>query len=67
MTNSLTNSIEVIILNVRMRITCLKSQSTIMKIISKLEEDGSFSIISINIEFHSYSRIESCLRDLQDL
>ena len=33
------------------------------KIVSNLENDRSFLIKSIEIEFHSYSGIESCLRD----
>ena len=67
MTNSLTNSVEVIMLDVRMKIICLEIQSTMIRIVSKPKENGSFSIKSINIEFHSYSRIESCLRNLQGL
>ena len=34
------------------------------KIVSNSENDGSFLIKSIEIEFHSYLEIESCLRDL---
>ena len=34
------------------------------RIVSKLENDGSFSIKSIEVEFHGYSEIESCLRNL---
>ena len=40
------------------------SQSTMTKIVSNPENDGSFSMKSIEIEFHGYSEIESCLRDL---
>ena len=34
------------------------------KIVSNLENDGSFSIKSIEIKFHGYSGIGSYLRDL---
>ena len=34
------------------------------KIVSNLENDRSFSIKSIEIEFHGCSGIGSCLRDL---
>jgi len=33
------------------------------KIVSNLEDDGSFSMKFIEIEFHSHLEIESCLRD----
>jgi len=42
---------------------CFDSQSTIIRMVSKLEEEGSFSIKSIEIEFHGRSRIGSCWRD----
>jgi len=64
MTNILANSKEVIVLDIRIKIVCLKSQLTMTKIVSKSEEDRSFSIKSIDIEFHSCFRMESCLRDL---
>ena len=34
------------------------------RIVSKLEENRSFLMKSIDVEFYDYSRIESCLRDL---
>jgi len=46
------------------KITCLVSQLTMTKIVSNLEDDGSFAMKSIEIEFHGYLRIGSCLRDL---
>ena len=46
------------------KITCLVSQSTITKIVSNLEDDGSFLMKSIEMEFHGHSEIGSCLRDL---
>ena len=44
-------------------ITYLVSQSTMTKIVSNLEDDKSFSMKSIEIEFHGCSGIGSCLRD----
>ena len=46
------------------KIACLVSQSTITKIVSNLENDRSFSMKSIEMEFHGYSEMGSCLRDL---
>ena len=46
------------------KIACLVSWSTITKILSNLEDDGSFSMKSIEMEFHSHLGIKSCLRDL---
>ena len=34
------------------------------KIVSNLEDDGSFSMKSIEMKFHGHSGMESCLRDL---
>jgi len=45
------------------KIACLVSWLTMTKIVSNLENDRSFLIKSIEIEFHSHSGIESCLRD----
>jgi len=42
---------------------CFDSQSTMTRIVSKLEEEGSFSMKSIEIEFHGCSGIRSCWRD----
>ena len=47
-----------------MKIACLVSQLTMTKIMSNPENDGSFSINFIEIEFHDCSGIESYLRDL---
>ena len=46
------------------KIACLVSQLTMIKIVSNLEDDGSFSIKSIEMEFYGRSEMESCLRDL---
>jgi len=34
-----------------------------IKIVLNLEDDGSFSMKFIEMEFHDYSEIRSCLRD----
>ena len=59
-----TKSTDIIVLWVAIKITCLVSQLTITKIVSNPDNDGSFSMKSIKIEFHSCSEIESYLRDL---
>ena len=46
------------------KITYLVSWSTMIKIVSNLEDDRSFLMKSIEIEFHGCSEIGSCLRDL---
>jgi len=46
---------------------CFNSRSTITRMVSKLEEEGSFSMKSIEIEFQGRSGIGSCWRDLYDL
>ena len=46
-----------------MNMACFDRQSTITRMVLKPEEEGSFSIKSIEIEFHGYSGIESCWRD----
>jgi len=57
------NSAEVMVLWVGINMACFDSRSTITRIVSKPEEEGSFSMKSIEIEFHGCSRIESCWRD----
>ena len=46
-----------------MKIACFDNQSTITRIVLKLEEKGGFSIKSIKIKFHRYSGIGSCFSD----
>ena len=46
------------------KIAYLVSQSTMNKIVSNPEDDGSFLIKFIEMEFHSRSGMWSCLRDL---
>ena len=46
------------------KIAYLVSQSTMNKIVSNPEDDGSFLIKFIEMEFHSRSGMGSCLRDL---
>jgi len=45
------------------KIVCLVSWLTMTKIVSNLEDDGSFSMKSIEMELHGYSGMGSCLRD----
>jgi len=47
--------------DVRIKIACLESQSTMMRIMSKLEKNGSFSMKFIDIKFYGCSEIKSCL------
>jgi len=42
---------------------CFDRRSTITRIVLKTEEKRSFSMKSIEIEFHRHSRIGSCWRD----
>ena len=46
------------------KIACLVSQLTMTKIVSNPEDDRSFLIKSIEIEFHGHSGMGSCLKDL---
>ena len=46
---------------------CFDRQSTITRIVLKPEEEGSFLMKSIEIEFHGRSGIGSCWRDLYGL
>ena len=49
---------------VGIKIAYLVSQLTMTKIVSNLEDDGSFLIKSIEMEFYGHLEIGSCLRDL---
>ena len=46
------------------KIAYLVSQSTMTKIVSNLENDKSFLMKSIEMEFHGRLGIGSCFRDL---
>ena len=50
-----------------MNMACFDRRSTITRMVSKPEEEESFSMKSIEIEFYGRSRIESCWRDLYGL
>ena len=63
-TNRYAKSTDMIMSWTEIKITCLVSQSTITKIVSNPEDNKSFLIKSIEIEFHGCLGIESCLRDL---
>jgi len=57
-------SMDVMVSWAEIKIACLVSRSTMTKIVSNLEDDGSFSMKSIEMEFHGHSGIGSFLRDL---
>ena len=56
-------SVNVMVSWAGIKITCLVSQSTITKIVSNLEDDRSFSMKSIEMEFYGRLGMGSCLRD----
>ena len=62
--NRCAKSMDVMVSWARIKITCLVSQSTMTKIVLNPEDDGSFSMKFIKMEFHGCSGIGSCLRDL---
>jgi len=57
------SSAEVMVSWVGINMACFDRRSTIMRMVSKPEEEGSFFMKSIEIEFHGRSRIGSCWRD----
>ena len=50
-----------------MNMACFDRQSTITRMVLKLEEEESCSMKSIEIEFYGRSGIESCWKDLYSL
>ena len=62
MTKSLASSVEVMVSCVRMKMLCFDSQSMMTRMVSKLEDRGSFSMKSKEMEFQGCSRIRSCFR-----
>jgi len=56
------SSAEVMVSWVGMNMACFDSRSTITRMVSKPEEEGSFSMKSIEIEFQGRSGIGSCWR-----
>jgi len=54
---------DMMVLWAEIKIACLVSWSTITKIVSNLEDDGSFLMKSIEMEFHGRLGMGSCLRD----
>ena len=62
--NRCAKSMDVMVSWAEIKITYLVSWSTMIKIVSNLEDDRSFLMKSIEIEFHGCSEIGSCLRDL---
>ena len=54
---------DIIVLWAGIKIACLVSQSTMTRIVSNPEDNRSFLIKSMEMEFYSCLRIESYLRD----
>ena len=63
-TNNLESNQVLIVSTVGMKMDCLVSRSTMTRMVLKPEEDGSFSMKSIEIKFQGCSGIGSCLRSL---
>ena len=62
MMKSLASSAEVMVSYVRMKMLCFDSRSTMTRMVSKLEDGGSFSMKSMEMEFQGHSGIRSCFR-----
>ena len=62
MTKSLDSLAEVMVLCVRMKMLCYDSQSMMTRMVLKLEDGGSFSMKSMEMEFQGHSGIGSCFR-----
>ena len=62
--NRCAKSVDMMVSWAGIKIACLVSWSTMTKIMSNPEDDRSFLMKSIEMEFHGYSGIGSCLRDL---
>ena len=61
--NRHTKPVDVMVSWAKIKTACLVSWLTMTKIVSNPEDDRSFLIKSIKIEFHSHLGIGSCLRD----
>ena len=61
--NRRAKSVDMMVSWAGIKIACLVSRSTMTKIVSNPEDDGSFSMKSIEMEFHGRSGMGSCLRD----
>jgi len=57
-------STDIMVLWAGIKIVYLVSWSTMIKIVSNPGDDKSFSMKSIEMEFHGCSEIGSCLRNL---
>ena len=62
MTKSLASLVEVMVSCVGMKMLCFDSQSTMTRMVLKLEDGGSLSVKSMEMEFQGHSRIGSCFR-----
>jgi len=56
-------SVDVMVSWTGIKIACLVSRLTMTKIVSNLEDDRSFSMKSIEMEFHGCSGMGICLRN----
>ena len=61
--NRCAKSVDVMVSWAGIKIVYLVSWSTMTKIVSNPEDDGSFSMKSIEMEFHGHSGMGSCLRN----
>ena len=64
MMKSLASSVEVMVLCVGMKMLWFNSQSMMTRMVSKLQDEGSFLMKSMEVEFQGCSRIGSCFRSL---
>ena len=62
MMKSVASLAEVMVSCVGMKMLCFDSQSTMTRMVSKLEDGGSFSMKSMEMEFQGRSGIGSCFR-----
>ena len=62
--NRHTKFVDVMVSWAGIKIACLVSQLTMTKIVSNLEDNRSFLMKSIEMEFYGCSEMGSCLRDL---
>ena len=61
-TNSFASIGAVMVSTVRMNNDCLVKRSTMTRIVSNPEDRGSFSMKSMEMEFHGHSGIGSCFK-----
>ena len=62
MMKSLASLAEVMVSCVGMKMLCFDSQSMMTRMVSKLDDGGSFLMKSMEMEFQGHSGIRSCFR-----